>query len=86
MSANDAFIVVDLVIDNIYPDDVVKTVVSNVIVPTPASFDDELLEEWAMDHLFEHTGTDRADGDSSYTVTITAAAIPELVNRTFEMG
>lgn len=78
--------VIDLSIQNIYPDEVVTTTVTGLTVPAPDDYDTETLDAWAQQHLFEHTGTGRTDGESGYDITITASTDSRLLRRTFEFG
>lgn len=79
-------VTVDLTIENIYPNEVIQTLVHNEPVPVPTSLDRDELDEWAMEHLFPFTGTGREDGDSSYTIRITGSSEQQLVDHVFEMG
>lgn len=81
-------VTLDLEIENAYADEVVTTIVRSVVVPVPESLEDDVLDEWAWDHLADYTGTGegRADDDATYTVTITAASLGTLTDRIFEMG
>lgn len=86
MSTDAPMVTVDLKIDNIYPDEVIQTLVHNKPVPAPTTLGEDELHEWAMEHLFPFTGTGREDGDSSYEITITHSSEQKLVERVFEIG
>lgn len=89
-------VILDLDIENSYAD---ETVHSNyreclVMAPTRSQMQnlgddtgdpEQTLQMWAEDQLFPFTGTERG-GDALYTVTISSASIPELVNQTFTFG
>lgn len=79
----------ELYIENYYDGDMVVTT-PTARVPSPAGLSEDELEDWADDNLFEHTGTGQTEGNSAYTVKITAAdpadAVPGLVGREFEFG
>jgi hypothetical protein len=80
-------ITVSLEIKNHYTDGTLVTVVTDRAVAKPWDLDDEdELAGWAMQELFEYTGTGRAEGDSAYDITIIAADDHRLVSKTFEIG
>jgi hypothetical protein len=74
--------------------DEVTTTVTDQLVPAPPTRaeqpDEEQYEialyEWAQEHLFDFTGVGHFDGDSWYTVTITACTELDLVGRDFDFG
>lgn len=89
-------VILDLDIENSYADETVRTNYREclVVAPTRAQMQnlgddtgdpEQTLQMWAQDQLFPFTGTDRG-GDALYTVTISSASIPELVNQTFTFG
>lgn len=89
-------VILDLEIENSYADETVHTNYREclVVAPTRAQMQnlgndtgdpEQTLQMWAEDQLFPFTGTDRG-GDALYTVTISSASIPELVNQTFTFG
>ncbi|MFE4834475.1 hypothetical protein ACFRAU_07315 [Arthrobacter sp. NPDC056691] len=86
MSTDIPTVTVDLTIQNIYPGEVIQTLVRNGQVPAPASLDADELDEWATEFLFPFTGTGREDGDSGYTISITGSPDQRLVCQVFEMG
>lgn len=80
-------VTVGLEIRNHYADGtLITTVVNGVTVEKPWDFDDDELADWAMQELFEFTGTGRPEGDSAYDITITASNDHRLVGKTFEIG
>ena len=84
--SNDEPVTIDvtLLIDNYYSDgDKIKTTVQTTI-PAPDPDD----EDWEYDHIFEHTGTGRTDGDSCYFVTVAASSRPDIlpVGTEYEFG
>lgn len=81
-------VTVSLEIKNHYADGThITTVVKGRIVEQPWDLDDEdELADWAMQELFEFTGTGRTEGDSAYDITITASNDHRLVGKTFEIG
>ena len=86
MSTENRTITVDLTIDNFYSGETVQTFVLSAVVEAPESFVEDELQDWAVDELFEFTGTGRPDGDSSYDVTVTGSSKAALLGRTFEFG
>ncbi|MFI5863542.1 hypothetical protein [Streptomyces sp. NPDC051546] len=78
---------VTLRIENTYEDgtEVVTTPAVSVPLPLPAA-DTEERETWEWDHILQHTGTGRADGDAWYDVEIVESTAPELVGMTFNFG
>lgn len=80
-------VTVSLEIRNHYADGtLITTVVNDVTVEKPWDLDDDELADWAMQELFEFTGTGRTEGDSAYDITITASNDHWLVGKTFEIG
>lgn len=79
---------VTLEILNIYEDgDQVVTHVETKIPPPPID-DDDAFEDWQQDHIFEHTGTGKTEGDAAYFVEITSSSRPDLlpVGTEYEFG
>jgi hypothetical protein len=72
-------------VTNIYEDgdQVVRTKAIDVPEPEP----DDDMEQWAEDHIFEHTGTGRAEGDAAYFVEVVECHDqPHLKGTEFEWG
>lgn len=79
-------VLVNLTIENAYPDSTAITTVGNAAIAAPADHSDDALNDWALEHLFPFTGTEREDGDSLYVVTVTTSSDPRLAGRRFEIG
>lgn len=72
-------IAVTLGIDNVYElYGTIKTIVETEIDPPPPE-DDETYEDWLQDHIFEHTGTGRTDGDAGYFVEVLQSSDPDAL-------
>lgn len=88
-SDRNQLVTLDLAIDNVYPDDAVRTTVDSVIAPAPVDpRDEDGLSMWAFDHLFNYTGTgqERADEDAIYVIEITGSSDAALQGRTITIG
>ena len=81
---------VTLRITNAYDDGTEVVTLVKTVVPAlseHADFHDwDEWDAWAEEHLFPHTGTGKADGNSGYTVAIIDSDQPPLVGRTFDFG
>lgn len=74
-------------IDNVYPDGTVRKTMWLLVPPPPAGYDEDTLNEWAEDELYEFTGTGRTEGDAGYFLTILQCeSDPALVDTEFEWG
>lgn len=73
-------IVVTLDIDNFYEDDEnVQTTVHTEIPAPPLDVDSSEYDDWKYDHIFEHTGTGKPEGDSGYFVKVVSSSRPDLL-------
>jgi len=78
--AQEELIAVTLEIDNIYEDgEQIQTVVQAEIPAPPTDKDSGEYEDWEYDHIFEHTGTGKEEGDAGYFVKVTASSRPDLL-------
>ncbi|WP_433304272.1 hypothetical protein ACQP2F_14495 [Actinoplanes sp. CA-030573] len=71
----------------------VETTVADAVVPAcpiahpPATdAEQELLEQWAEQHLYPFTGAGHPDGDAFYDLTVTASTLPWLAGTVFSWG
>ena len=78
-SPDEEMVEVTLDIDNYYDGDKIRTVVETEIPAPPEDKDGDEYQDWEYDHVFEHTGTGRTDGDSCYFVTVTKSSRPDLI-------
>lgn len=71
---------------NIYEHDTVITFCDALVTAPDDLSDHDALNEWAVEELFELTGTGRTEGNSCYELKIIRCTEPGLVGRTFEFG
>lgn len=68
-----------LEIDNVYPDETVRTYADLVVPAPPTTGDPDDVGAWESDHLFEVTGTGREDGDAGYFLRVLDSSRRDLI-------
>ena len=77
---------VDLEIENVYPDAMSTTHLTNIDVTPPSALTDEALDDWADEELFPLTGTGREGGNPMYQVSINGSSDSRLIGLSFSFG
>jgi len=80
---------VTLEIENVYPDETIRTTVETRIpIPPPPSESDYERQDWEDEYIMPETGTGRTEGDAAYFVTVTKSSRPDVlpVGTEFEYG
>lgn len=79
-------IVISLEIENHYDDGTrITTRITDHALPAPSP-GENMLWDWALEHVEPLNGTDRQSGNSWYEAEVTACSDPALIGRTFTFG
>lgn len=73
-------VVVELEIDNVYPDETITTHWAGAIeAPWSDDEDSDDYQDWQNEIVFEKTGTGRTEGDAGYFVEVIQSSRPDLI-------